>query len=74
MKKNVVTLRRNPHGHELTDKDKDFNLDINSVSVVIENINQRLKSYAILGDVYIGSIDNFDNVTKNAQVISALCN
>ncbi len=45
----VVTLRKKPHGHELTDEDKNFNRDIDSARVAIENINQRLKTYAILG-------------------------
>ncbi|CAF4703068.1 unnamed protein product, partial [Rotaria sp. Silwood2] len=69
---NVVTPRKKPHGRELTDKDKDFNRDINSARAAIENISQRLKSYAILGDVYRGAIDNFHKATQIVQVVSAL--
>ena len=63
-----------PHGYQLIDEDKDFNRDINSSRAAIENINRRLQSYATLGCVYRASIDNFDKVTKIAQVISARCN
>ncbi len=71
---NVVTPRKKPHGRELTDEDKDFNRDINSARAAIENINQRLKTYAILGGVYRGAIDDFHKATKIVQVVSALCN
>jgi len=58
----------------LDEEDKDFNRTINSARAAIENINQRLKTYAILGDVYRGDIDDHQKVTKIAQVVSALCN
>ena len=70
----VVTPRKKPHGRELTDEDKNFNWDINSARAAIENINQRLKTYAILGNVYRGSIDDFHKATKLVQVVCALCN
>ncbi|CAF4592828.1 unnamed protein product [Rotaria sp. Silwood2] len=70
----VVTPRKKPHGRELTQEDKDFNRDINSAKAAIENINQRLKTYAILGGVYRGPVDNFHKITKIIQVIAALCN
>ncbi|CAF4771640.1 unnamed protein product, partial [Rotaria sp. Silwood2] len=71
---NVVTPKKKPHGRELTDEDKNFNRDINSARAAIENINQRLKTYAILGDVYRGPIHDFHKATKIVQVVSALCN
>ncbi|CAF1543075.1 unnamed protein product [Adineta ricciae] len=70
----VVTLRKKSHERELTDEDKNFNRDINSARTTIENINQRLKTYAILGRVYRGAINDFEKITKIIQVISALCN
>ncbi|CAF3852707.1 unnamed protein product, partial [Rotaria sp. Silwood1] len=68
----VVTPKKKSRGHELTDEDKDFNYDINSARAAIENINQRLKTYAILSSVYRGAIDNFDKATKIVQVVCAL--
>ncbi|CAF1377390.1 unnamed protein product, partial [Rotaria sordida] len=68
----VVTQRKKPHGRELTDEDKEFNRDINSARATIENINQRLKTYAILGGVYRGASDNFHKATQIVQVVSAL--
>jgi hypothetical protein len=70
----VVTSRKKPHGRELAEEDKDFNRTINSARAAIEDINQRLKTYAILGGVYRGDIDDHHKVTKIAQVVSALCN
>jgi hypothetical protein len=70
----VVTPIKKPHGRELADEEKNFNRDINSARAAIENINQRLKTYAILGSVYRGTIDDFDKITKIVQVVSALCN
>jgi hypothetical protein len=70
----VITPRKKPHGRELTDEDKDFNREINSARAAIENINQRLKTYAILGSIYRGAIDDFHKITKIAQVVAALCN
>ncbi|CAF3874619.1 unnamed protein product, partial [Rotaria sordida] len=55
----VITPRKKRHGQELTDEDKNFNRDINSASAAIENIDQRLKAYGILGGVYRGAIDDF---------------
>ena len=40
----------------------------------IQNINQRLKTYAILGGVYRRVIDGFEKMTKITQVASTLCN
>ncbi|CAF1089303.1 unnamed protein product [Rotaria sordida] len=70
----VVMPRKKPHGRELTDEDKDFNIDINSARAAIKNIIQRLKTYAIFGVVYRGAIGDFHKATKIVQVISALCN
>ncbi len=70
----VVTPRKKPHGRELTQEDKDFNRDINSARAAIENINQRLKTYAILGGVYRGPVDDSHKITKIIQVVAALCN
>jgi hypothetical protein len=70
----VVTPRKKPHGRELTNEDKAYNRDINSARAAIENINQRLKTYSVLGSVYRGAIDDLDKITKIVQVVSALCN
>ncbi|CAF1346933.1 unnamed protein product, partial [Didymodactylos carnosus] len=70
----VVTPRKKPCGRELTEEDKNFNRDINSARAAIENINQRLKTYAIIGGVYRGAIDDFHKITKIVQIVSALCN
>ncbi len=70
----VVTPRKKPRGRELTDEDKDFNYDINSARAAIENINQRLKTYAILGGVYRGAIDDFHKAAKIVRFVCALCN
>ncbi|CAF4846550.1 unnamed protein product, partial [Rotaria sp. Silwood1] len=68
----VVTPRKKPHGRELINEDKNFNRDINSARAAIENINQHLKTYAILGGIYRGAIDDFHKATKIVQVVSAL--
>ncbi|CAF4193621.1 unnamed protein product, partial [Rotaria sordida] len=68
----IVTPRKKPRGRELTQDDKDFNRDINSARAAIENINQRLKTYAIIGGVYRGPVDDFDKITKIIQVVAAL--
>ncbi|CAF3130545.1 unnamed protein product, partial [Rotaria sp. Silwood2] len=70
----VITPKKKPHGRELIDEDKDLNHDINSTRAAIENINQRLKIYAILGGVYRGTIDGFHKATKIVQVVCILCN
>ncbi len=70
----VVTPKKKPRGGELTAEDKDFNRTISSARAAIENINQRMKQYAILGHVYRGSHDDFNKITKIARVVSALCN
>jgi hypothetical protein len=54
--------------------DKDFNRDINSARAAIENINQCLKTYAILGGVYRGAVNDFHKITKIVEVVCALCN
>jgi hypothetical protein len=69
----LVTPRKKPHEHGLTDEDKNFNRDINSARAAIENINQRIKTYAILGGVYRGAIVDFEKAPKIVQVVSALC-
>ncbi|CAF4307232.1 unnamed protein product [Rotaria sp. Silwood2] len=69
---NVVTPRKKLHGRELTDENKRFNREINSARAAIENINQRLKTYAIVGGIYRGAIHDFHKATKIVQVISAL--
>ena len=55
-------------------EDKDFNGDINSTRAAIENINQCLKTYAIVGGVYRVHVDDFRKIAKIAQVVAALCN
>ena len=70
----VVTRRKNPHGREITREDKDVNRDINNARAAIENINLRPKTYAIVGGVYRGPVDDFDKITKIVQVVAALCN
>lgn len=69
----VVTSRKKPYDRELTDEDKNFSRVIDSASAAVENINQRLKTSAILGGVYKGTTDNFDKIAKIAQVVCALC-
>ena len=63
-----------PHGRELTDKDKTFSHDTGSARAATENINQRLKTFSILGNVYRGAIDDLHKITRIAEVVSALCN
>ena len=70
----AVTPRKKQYGRESTDENKNFNRDSSSARAAIENINQRLKTYAILGGVYRGAIDSFGKITKIIQVVSALCN
>jgi hypothetical protein len=59
----VLTPRKKSHSRELTDEDKDFNRVINSARAAIENINQRIKTYAIIGSIYRGPIDDFHKIT-----------
>ncbi len=66
----VVTPRKKSRGRELKQEDKNFN----RTRAAIENINQCLKTYAILGGVYRGSVDDSRKITKIIQVIAALCN
>ena len=40
----------------------------------MENINQRLTTYAILGGVHRGAIDDLEKTTGIIQVVYALCN
>lgn len=70
----VITPRKKPCGRELAEEDEDFNRNINSARAAIENSNQRLKTYAILGSVYRGGIDDFHKITKITQVVAAVCN
>ncbi|CAF4413493.1 unnamed protein product, partial [Rotaria sp. Silwood2] len=70
----VITPKKKPYRGELTTEDKTYDRDINNPRATIENINQRLKTYTILGGIYRGAIDDFHKITKIAQVISALCN
>ena len=69
----VITPRKKPRGGELTVEDKDFNRLISSARAAIENINRRIKTYAILGSIYRGAYDDFDKITRIAHVVSALC-
>ena len=55
-------------------EDRDFNRSICSTRAAIESINQHLKNYAILGNVYRGSCDNIDKITTISHVVSALYN
>ena len=71
---NVITPRKKPHGRELPDEDKDYNRVLNSSRAAIENINQRIKTYSIIGGIYRGAIYDFHKATKIVQVVSALCN
>ena len=70
----VITPKKKPRGGELTDGEKDFNRIISAARAAIENINQRVKQYAIIGHIYRGSYDDFHKITKIAQVVCALCN
>ena len=70
----IVTPRKKPRESGLTQEDKDFHRDINSGIAAIENVNQRLKTYAIMSGVYRGRVDDFHKITKNVQVVVALCN
>jgi len=70
----VVTPKKKPHRGELTTEEKNFNYEINSARAAIENINQRIKTYAIIGSIYRGAIDDIDKITKISQVVCALCN
>ncbi len=66
----VVTPRKKPRGQELKQEDKYFN----RTRAAIENTNQNLKTYGILGGIYRGSIDDSRKITKIIEVIAALCN
>ncbi|CAF2930749.1 unnamed protein product [Rotaria sp. Silwood2] len=70
----VITPRKKPRRGELTDEDKNFNRDINNTRAAIENINQRLKTYAILGGVCREACDDPHKITKIVHAVSALCN
>ena len=69
----MLLLRKIPRDGKLTAEDKDFNRSICSATAAIENINQCLRNYAILGNVYRGSYD-IDKITTISHVVSALCN
>ena len=73
-KEYIVTPRKKPCGHELTQEDKDCSRDINSARVAIENMNQRLKTYTIFGGVYTGRVNDFHKITKITQVVATLSN
>ena len=68
------TPGKKTHGRELTQEDKAFNRSINSARAAIENLNQCLKTYAMLGSVYRGPADDFHKITKIIQIVAALCN
>ncbi|CAF4936614.1 unnamed protein product, partial [Rotaria sp. Silwood1] len=70
----VITSKKKPHRSELTTEEKDFNYNINSARAAIENINQRIKTYAVVGSVYRGAVDDFDKIIKISQIVCALCN
>ena len=70
----VVIPRKKFHGRELEEEDKDLNRNINSVRTAIKNINQRLKTYAILNGVYRRAANDYHEITKIVQVVSALFN
>ena len=55
------------------EEDKDFNRNIDTSGTAVENINQRLKTYAVLGDVYSGAIVDCHKINKIIQLVSALC-
>ncbi|CAF2694064.1 unnamed protein product [Rotaria sp. Silwood2] len=70
----VITPKKKPQRGKLTSEEKSFNYDINSARAAIENINQRIKTYAIIGSIYRETIDDFDKIIKISQVVSAVCN
>ena len=70
----VVIPRQKSHGRELKEEDKDFNRNINSARAATKNINQCLKTYAILDGIYSETIDDYHKITKIVHVVSALCN
>ena len=45
-----------------------------STRAAIENINQRMKQYTIIGHNYRGTYGDFNKITKIALVVAALCN
>ncbi len=51
-----------------------YNKNISSARATIENINQRIKTYAILGRIYRGPIDDLEKITKIVRVVCALSN
>ena len=65
--------RKKPHGRELTQEDTDLNRNSNSARAAIENINQHLKTYAILDSFYRGPVDDFHKITKIIRVVATLC-
>jgi hypothetical protein len=66
-----LTPKKKPHRDELTAKDKNFNHDVNRARAAVENINQYLKTYAILDGVYRGANDDFHKIIKIVRVVSA---
>ena len=70
----ILLLQKKLCSGELTVEHKDFNRSICSARAGIENINQHLKNYAILGNVYRGSYDDIDKISATALVVSALYN
>lgn len=72
--KYVITPEKKPYRSKISTEDKNFNRDMNSAKIAIENIYQRLKTYAIFDSIYREAIDDFHKITKFAQVVFILCN
>ncbi|CAF3811031.1 unnamed protein product [Rotaria sp. Silwood1] len=72
--KYITASRKKSRGGVLTTPDKRYSQTISSARAAVENINQRIKAYAILGRIYRGSIDDFEKITKIVRVVCALSN
>ena len=70
----MLSLQKKNRSRELTSEDKDSNRSICSARAAIENINQRIKEYVIVGNIYRRPYDDFGKISKIAHVLFALCN
>ena len=56
--------RKGPDRRQLAEEAKNFNHDINSARVAIENISQHLETYTILVGVYKWTGDHFYEIVN----------
>ncbi|CAF1206705.1 unnamed protein product [Adineta ricciae] len=61
----VITQTKKPQGRKLMDENKNYNRDIISAREAIENINQRLETYAVLRNACKGAIDDLNKNYKD---------